>query len=105
MPTHQNPSSPYCLPMKTLLMALALSVPALNALEAQTSTDQFNREAQYYESLAVKLYPDCTVADSPLVKMMNKVDAVMKANQSQLYYLSSKPIIESAVAASRLEIK
>ena len=91
--------------MKTLLLALALSLATLNALHAQTSTDQFNREAQYYENLAVKLYPDCAVADSPLVKMMNKVDAVMKANGSKLYVLSSKPLILAAEAASLLGMK
>ena len=91
--------------MKTLLISLALSLAALNSLEAQTSTDEFNREVQYYEALTVKLYPDCAVADSPLVRMMNKIDAVMKANQSQIYHLSSKPIVEAAAAASLLKIQ
>ena len=91
--------------MKTILISLALSVAALSTLSAQTSTDEFNREVQYYEALTVKLYPDCAVADSPLVRMMNKIDAVMKANQSQIYYLSSKPIVEAAAAASLLKIQ
>ncbi len=91
--------------MKPLVMALLLSSVALGGLDAQTQQNEFNREAQYYENLAVKLYPDSAVAGSPLVNMMVKMDNVMKANDSKLYNLSSKPIILAVEAASILKIQ
>jgi hypothetical protein len=91
--------------MKTLILTLILSLITIIGLVAQTSTDEFNQATRYYEDLAVKLYPDSSVAGSPLVNLMIKMDAAMKANQSRLYNFPSKPLLLAAQAASVLKIQ
>jgi len=91
--------------MKTLPLSVAVLVLALRPLCAQETVQHFNQRLQLYEALAVKVYPDCAVADSPLVKLMAKMDAALNANHSRLFNFASKPIILAAEAADILKIK
>jgi hypothetical protein len=86
-------------PLLVIVAFFALAIP----IGAQQST-QYDQEAQEFKALAVKLYPDCAVAGSPLARMMYKVDSVMKANGSKLYNLSSKPLILAIEAGSILNL-
>jgi hypothetical protein len=76
--------------------------------EANTKRDtesvRFNSEWEQSEARAVAHYPDCTKADSPLVKRMNEIDARMKRLDDPLFNSPDKPFLLAKQAAKELAI-
>jgi hypothetical protein len=85
-------------------LCLVLLAMVCRLASAQTVDSQYAQEVQSYQALAVKFYPDCTKADSPLVKLMYKMNSALQANGSRLYVMSSKPLLLAVEAANILKI-
>ena len=80
-------------------------------LELKTTPTPYNNKELYDQKVAeskavtVRMYPDITIEDSDLVKLVEKVDRYWQQIDHPLYDDPSKPLILVEMCALRLNIK
>jgi hypothetical protein len=90
--------------MKFRISVLILVAGCLPAI-CQDNSQQITAEFERSKVLAVKLYPDCTDANSALSKTITQMDLVAKANNSRLYDFAGKPLVYAIAAGASLKIQ
>jgi hypothetical protein len=93
-----------------LLLGLGMTLPALCQVQSQaaSSADQdaaYQNQIKVSKMIAAKLFPDIDFPDTKFAKKVAELDAVLKQNQSSLYYYSGKSLILGFEAAGILGYK
>jgi hypothetical protein len=70
----------------------------------QAESRRFKDTLEASKAKAVELYPDCAVADSPLVKEALRIDEELKRTNNPLYKSADKPLKIIQMAANNLDI-
>jgi hypothetical protein len=86
--------------MKTNVILFLFVTAGIAFLRADPAQDL--RDSQV---LAVKLFPACADANSPLVKRMTEMFAVLHSNRSSLDGFCTEPLVVAVEAASTLKIE
>lgn len=82
-------------------------VGSLREQELAARTEQTTRaatEAEESERNAIKYYPDCADAESPLVKKMVELDQLLEETDDERFHSPNKPFILAKMAAKELGI-